>query len=359
MDFGATPIVFQPSACQKALTAAVKKDGKIYVLPVDDLAASSTTSLQALPLNNAFDGPGAGGITGVPAYWPSGNMLFVTDGGPGINGIKAGVVGLMVNCNSAPNYLSVAWSVAFGSANNQPPSPPTVANGVVFVGSGLNGSVHAYNATNGTELWNSGSIISSPTFAAPMVANGTLYAGSWDNTVRAFGLTTPPPPPTPTPTPTPSPTPAVLFGDQTIESVLDSESLGVAEAFPVRANGSGTASKLVVYLDASSTVSSLVAGLYSDSGGGHPGALIAQGTISQPKAGAWNTVPIPGAMVTSGNQYWIAILGPANASGTIKFRDGTNGTSETSAQSNLNALPLSWATGQTWPSTPVSAYGTP
>jgi hypothetical protein len=64
MDFGATPIVFQPPGCPKPLTAAMNKDGHIYVLPVDDLAASAATSLQGLALNNAYDGPGAGGLTG-------------------------------------------------------------------------------------------------------------------------------------------------------------------------------------------------------------------------------------------------------------------------------------------------------
>jgi len=369
MDFGATPVVFQPPACQKPLAAAVKKDGKIYVLPVDDLAASATTSLQALALNNAFDGPGAGGLTGIPAYWPTGNMLYVTDGGPGINGINAGVVGLSVNCNTAPNYLQVVWSVQLAAANNQPPSPPTVANGVVFVGSGLNGSVHAYDGTNGTELWNSGGIISGATFGAPMVANGVLYVGSWNGfnstdggTVRAFALGTPPPPPTPTPTPPPSPTPTptsgVLLGDQTVESALDSDTSGTAEAFPTRASTSGTVGKLSVYLDASSTATTLVAGLYGDSGGGHPGALIAQGSSSQLQAGAWNSISIPGAIVAAGTQYWIAVLSPQNASGSLKFRDGTAGCkSETSAQTNLTALPLTWVTGQIWSSCPLSAYG--
>ena len=219
MDFGATPIVFQPPGCPKPLTAAVNKDGHIYVLPVDDLAASAATSLQGLALNIAYDGPGAGGLTGVPAYWPAGNMLYVTDGGPGINGIKAGVVGLTVNCNNAPNYLQVAWSVPLAAANNQPPSPPTVANGVVFVGSGVDEIVHAYDATNGAELGNSGSTISGATFAAPTVANGTLYVASWNGfassdagTVRAFAPGAAPPPPPPPP---PS---GVLLGDQTAEA---------------------------------------------------------------------------------------------------------------------------------------------
>jgi outer membrane protein assembly factor BamB len=353
MDFGATPVVFQPSSCATELTAAGNKDGHVYVLPVNDLATSVTTSLQSLALNIAYDGPGAGGITGVPAFWPAGNMLFVTDGGPGINGINAGVVGLTASCSNPPNYLQVAWSVALAAANDQPPSAPTVANGVVFVGSGLNGSVHAYDATNGTELWNSGSAIAGgATFAAPMVASGSLYVASWNGfntgdsgTIRSFGTGSAPPPPAS----------GVLLGDETVESVLDSNALGNAEAFQATATASGTVSTLSIYLDASSTATTMFAGIYTNASG-HPGALIAQGSSSQLKAGAWNTVPIPGAIVTSGTPYWIAILG--TQSGILKFRDGTaNCVSETSGQTNLTALPSTWVTGKVWPSCPLSAYG--
>src|SRR5215475_11826226 len=91
-DFGATPIVYQPPGCP-TLVAAVSKNGNLYLMKADDLAASAAP-IQILALNNAFDGPGVGGLYGVPAYWPAGNMLFITDAGPGVNGIKAGVVGL-------------------------------------------------------------------------------------------------------------------------------------------------------------------------------------------------------------------------------------------------------------------------
>lgn len=194
MDFGATPIVFQPPGCP-TLVAAVNKDGNLYKLNADDLAAGVTTSLQALPLNIAFDGPGRGGLTGVPAYWPAGRMLFVTDGRDpslGSFGVDAGVVGLSVG--AAPSCdLQVAWSVDWWApgltGEDEPPSSPTVAGGVVFVGSGSDGSVHAYDAATGSELWNSGSEIVGATFAAPMVANGTLYVGSWDGFDASAGGT--------------------------------------------------------------------------------------------------------------------------------------------------------------------------
>jgi hypothetical protein len=66
---------------------------------------------------------------------------------------------------------------------------------VVFVGQGNSGAVHAYDALTGTQLWQSGSqYVAAATFAAPTVAGGKLYVGSWTTlggggTVGSFSLT--------------------------------------------------------------------------------------------------------------------------------------------------------------------------
>ena len=352
-DFGATPIVYQPPGCP-TLVAALKKDGNLYLMKADDLAASAPP-IQTLALNDAFDGPGVGGLIGIPAYWPAGNMLFVTDAGPGINGIKAGVVGLDVNPAPTCN-LRVGWSLSLPVVgDNQPPSEPTVADGVVFVGMANGGAVRAYNAATGTDLWNSGNVITGgATFAAPMVAAGTLYVGSWNGygtadggTVRAFAVGSPPPPPPP---------PPGLLGTQSVQTTHDDNALGSAEAFQATATASGTVGLLSIYIDPSSTATTLVAGLYADSAG-HPGALVSQGSSSQLTAGAWNNIPISGAIVTSGTPYWLAILG--TQSGTLRFRDGSGCKSEVSQQTNLTALPATWVSGTVWPSCPLSGYGAP
>jgi outer membrane protein assembly factor BamB len=351
-DFGATPIVYQPPGCP-TMVAALNKDGHLYLMKANDLAASAPP-IQSLALNNAFDGPGSGGLYGVPAYWPAGNMLFITDAGPGINGISAGLVGLDVN--PAPGCdLRVGWSVSLPVVGpDQPPSTPTVANGVVFLGTPNGGAVHAYDAATGSELWNSGSAITGgATYAAPMVASGTLYVGSWNGfntgdggTVRAFASGSS--------ACSPSPPSTVLLGSQVVQPTLDDNVLGAAEAFQVTAAACGTISVLSVYLDPSSTATALVAGLYSDSAG-HPGALISQATSSQLTAGAWNDIPISGAIVTSGATYWLAIL--STQSGTLRFRDGNGCTSEMSQQTNLTSLPATWVSGAMWPFCPISAYG--
>jgi outer membrane protein assembly factor BamB len=189
LDFGATPAVFQPNACP-TMVAAGNKNGNIFLFKGDDLAASAQPS-QILTLNQPNDSLGNGGVGGVPAYWHAGNMLFVSDAGPGANGALGGIVGLNISTSCT---LQVAWSKSLGGSGS-PNSTPTIANGVVFVGEGLTGKVHAYDASNGTELWNSGttSYGGVATFAAPIVAQGNLYVGSWGNfsgggIVGAFSL---------------------------------------------------------------------------------------------------------------------------------------------------------------------------
>jgi outer membrane protein assembly factor BamB len=64
-------------------------------------------------------------------------------------------------------------------------SSPAVANGVVYVGSGLKQLV-AFDAATGAALWSyaTGGVVES----SPAVVNGTVYAGSNDGNVYAFDL---------------------------------------------------------------------------------------------------------------------------------------------------------------------------
>ena len=83
---------------------------------------------------------------------------------------------------------------------------------------------------------------------------------------------------------------------------------------------------------------------------------MARGRTNSPVKGAWNNLAIPGAQITSGATYWIAILSP-NGSGTLQFRIGSGGASETSSSSSLTSLPTSWSTGSRYPDGPLAAYG--
>ena len=190
LDFGSTPLVFTPPGCP-TLVATGNKNGNIYVERATDLAASANP-FQTLMVNATNDWLGDGGVGGTPAYWADGNMVFVGTAGGGLPGISAGIVGLRVGSDCR---LSVAWSAGLGG-NSQPNSTVTVANGVVFIGVGSTGRVHAFDAITGAALWTSGAAGSgSAAYAAPIVADGRVFAGYWNGvtvgdagTIRAFAL---------------------------------------------------------------------------------------------------------------------------------------------------------------------------
>ena len=196
-------------------------------------------------------------------------------------------------------------------------------------------------------------------YAAPIVANGTVYQGTWNGfansaagTIKAFrpGATPPPPPPPPPPPAT------VLIGDQTVEGQADQNASGRAEAYSATATANGSVTQLSFYLDSSSTAAKVTVGIYADTGAAKPGTLLAQGSSTTLTPGAWNTATVPATALTNGTRYWIAILG--TGSGTVRFRDKPNGcSSETSSQSTLTALPATWTTGTKYTDCPLSAYG--
>jgi hypothetical protein len=154
----------------------------------------------------------------------------------------------------------------------------------------------------------------------------------------------------------PPPPGSVLLGNAATEVRADSNAAGQAEAFKTTAAASGSVTQLRVYIDASSTAGSVVVGLYTNNAG-HPGALLASGTISSPQAGQNNTVTVPATAVSVGQTYWIAVLGPT---GTLKFRDRGAvgaGSSETSQQTALTSLPATWTTGSSFTDGLISAVG--
>jgi hypothetical protein len=147
---------------------------------------------------------------------------------------------------------------------------------------------------------------------------------------------------------------SVLFGDQTLESSADNNSAGLGEAFPFSGHVNGTARSINVYVDSRSTAKTVLAAIYADRSG-HPGALLASDTLSSPKAGAWNTLPISATTVSSSKSYWIAVLGKG---GKMVFRDRASGPCESvgSSQTSLASMPSAWSTGEQWSTCPVSAY---
>jgi hypothetical protein len=146
----------------------------------------------------------------------------------------------------------------------------------------------------------------------------------------------------------------LLLGSKAVQDMADSNPAGEAEAFAFTALATGDARTLGFYVDSGSAATNLAVGLYSDAGGA-PGALLADGSIDAPTAGAWNTVAL-GAdpTLSSGSTYWIGLLGTG---GRLNYRDGAAGScSESAAPSGIAALPAIWSTGVLWPTCDLSAY---
>lgn len=161
-----------------------------------------------------------------------------------------------------------------------------------------------------------------------------------------------------TTTTTPSTTttsPTTLIGDGTVESQLDSDSAGMAEAFQATAVSSGALATLKVYVDSGSSATTLRAGIYTDANG-HPGRLLSTGSLSAPGSGGWRTMALSGASLAAGQKYWIAVLGTG---GKLAFRDRRGaGRSETSASRRLTALPATWTTGTVYTDGSLSSFAT-
>ncbi len=94
---------------------------------------------------------------------------------------------------------------------------------------------------------------------------------------------------------------------------------------PDTAARGGPATPLRLYVDGASTASKLTLGLYADTGG-EAGALLASATKTNPTAGAWNTVALPSAVnLVAGTHYWLGLLNPSDATGTLRWRDRAGG----------------------------------
>jgi outer membrane protein assembly factor BamB len=81
------------------------------------------------------------------------------------------------------------WRYNTGSGDDGfPPSSASLANNVVYAGF-QDGKVYAWHARTGSLLWQyvAGNAISS----TPVITNGTVYIGSWDNNLYAFGVFAP------------------------------------------------------------------------------------------------------------------------------------------------------------------------
>jgi outer membrane protein assembly factor BamB len=181
-DFGATPLPFQPPGCNPLLVT-MDKDGQLFL---HDRTKISAGPLQALQVSITT---GAGDFIGIPAYDPNTNQIFLgnPNDSPDLNHTYGhGLLAFKVSSCT----LQLAWHLTAGmvlsTQTANPAIPPTVANGVVYWASGIEGKLYAVDAVTGTSLWTS-TQISGAILAAPTVANGRVYVAGGGR-IWAFGL---------------------------------------------------------------------------------------------------------------------------------------------------------------------------
>ena len=184
VDFGASPLLFQPPSCPLML-AVENKTGVLLLYRAGSIGSGPVQRLQVADVNDWQ-------FNSIPAYDPVTQMVYVTSSSDSSDTdahlnpkYREGLTAFHVreSCTLQPKP---AWSQPANLGYDISMSPPTVANGVVYYGDGGGDQELAFDALTGTPLWNSGSTIGDYIFAAPTVANGALYVGSWDGHLYKF-----------------------------------------------------------------------------------------------------------------------------------------------------------------------------
>jgi hypothetical protein len=141
-------------------------------------------------------------------------------------------------------------------------------------------------------------------------------------------------------------------GDASVQPSQDGDPAGTAEAFSYTAAQTGSSRTVSFYIDPSNRATGAQIGLYADSGWNSPGSRLAQASFT-PTPG-WNTITLPGASVTAGKKYWLAVLGTG---GALAFRDQGSGSKDEEYRSQgLTQLPTKWRDGAAWNSGTASFY---
>jgi hypothetical protein len=174
-------------------------------------------------------------------------------------------------------------------------------------------------------------------------------AGNVDPTPATWtwSVVAPPPPPAPAPPPPPAPAPlGLLFGNPALESHVEYNPRGEAQAYRFVAGAGGSLRSIRTYIDGANEATSMTIGVYTNASNGHPKSLLSKARLT-PVKGAWNRLTMPTARIATGTSYWVAVLG--TSSGSIRYRTRANaGMSETDSR-QLTALPATWRTGKQYP----------
>jgi outer membrane protein assembly factor BamB len=174
-DFGTTPVLVHAPGCPAQLVA-INKDGELFLYDRARIAAGPTERIQV-----AADAPNSIPLYGMPAYDPATRTLvLVSPTTPAESSLRGGLQAFRLadTCR-----LVSVWQHAFDPPNAG--SAPTIAGGVVYIGSGRDGRLLAFRLRDGLPLFDR-SLSSEAVFAAPTVADGQVLIGDWGGHVTAL-----------------------------------------------------------------------------------------------------------------------------------------------------------------------------
>jgi outer membrane protein assembly factor BamB len=172
-DFGSTPLPYRAKGCGPQL-AAGNKYGDFFVY---DRGHIGHGPVQRIHLGGS--GEGDEGLLGVAAFWKARRLLYVAN--PHASGrYKPGMLAFRVTKKCR---LTLEWQA---KRPGKLTSSPTLANGVLYYGEGHGNKLVAFNARTGKRLWTSGATFGGAVWNAPSVVDGSVYAGSWDEHLRAY-----------------------------------------------------------------------------------------------------------------------------------------------------------------------------
>lgn len=172
MAITSAPVLYQPPGCPP-LIVAMAKTGEVFVYNRENLVNP--------PVDRELVAFNLGIFLGMPAYDPVINTVFVGNS----NASEIYTPGLVALGVDGQCGLSPKWQA------NLPPETgvvgsPTVANGVVYYTTGMGNMAYAFEAATGKELWNSGDTFGARVTHAPLVVNGHVYVGTWNNELYVF-----------------------------------------------------------------------------------------------------------------------------------------------------------------------------
>jgi outer membrane protein assembly factor BamB len=171
-DFTGAPVLLRARGCPAQL-AVMHKTGQLFLYDRAAIRGGPRQRIQA-GSREAFVG------LGTYAWSPVHRTLYLANGSSGR--YPQGLVALRLGDRCR---LRLAWKQPLGEEPTWP-TPPVVAGDVVVFGDGSQRTLHAFDARDGTPLWDSGEV-TGDLYGAPIVAGGRIFAPSWDEKLHAFG----------------------------------------------------------------------------------------------------------------------------------------------------------------------------